>query len=386
MATSRWLILAVLAAPLAAFPSEWGIDPDRAKNAVFIVLGLACAVWLVRSWWLRAFLGWAVLSFVVSGAKGWGMAGLLGLFAWALVYHAAAGLTETSWHRLRVAIAAAALIQIAWLGVQALDVDPIFVPEPTEAGVLPPRIPLDGWFGNPMDLSLFLGLALPAAVAVSPWLFLPLAGAIVALGATAGMVGVLVTGLWLALPPAGARAPGWGYRHSAPPEKGTPAPARPRWAVRAAVTVAALVVLTGGLAAYAWSMDTQGPGRRPLIWHQLVGLIQMSPVVGWGPNAIDYRAILITPGTALRWNFGFNEYLQGAAELGLPGLALALGFVGARAWRLRGRWGQAGELLPGLVILIIVAAFSIPFRIGPVALLAAFYLGRLEAVTQEASA
>ena len=46
--------------------------------------------------------------------------------------------------------------------------------------------------------------------------------------------------------------------------------------------------------------------------------------------------------------------------------------------RLRGRVSAGAELAPVLAILLAASCFSIPFRIGPVALLAALVLGQLE--------
>lgn len=355
-----WLVAVVLIAPLAVLPASMGLDLMAAKNAVFSALALAGLVWLVPSWWLRAFLVWAVVCLVESGVKGWGVSGLLGIIGWLLIYRTATRLTESQWVILRRAITAAALMQLVWMGVQALNLDPLFVPLPTQAGVLTTRNLVTGFFANPMDTSLFLGLTLPAVAAVSPWLVLPVAVAIVVLGSTVGIVGVVVTVCWL------------GFPHI------QGAVARlPQWAMRAALAGFVMVVMIGGLAAYTYAFDPQGLGMRPMVWARLVDAIRAHPILGWGPNALDYRMVIVTPATALRWPFGFNEYLQGAAEFGLPGLALALGFVGSLVWRLRGRWTLAGELLPALVILLLVAGFSIPFRVGPAALLGALYLGRL---------
>ena len=87
---------------------------------------------------------------------------------------------------------------------------------------------------------------------------------------------------------------------------------------------------------------------------------------------------MITPQTNLRWNFVFNEWLQGALEFGLPGVVCAGGFLTSLAWRLRGRWTAAAELVPAAVIVLLASLFSIPFRIGPVALLAALVFGQLD--------
>ena len=56
MATARWLAVLLLVTPLAVLPTAGGLDPMTVKNATFIILALACVLWMIRSWWLRAFL------------------------------------------------------------------------------------------------------------------------------------------------------------------------------------------------------------------------------------------------------------------------------------------------------------------------------------------
>jgi hypothetical protein len=340
---TRWLLFAILVTPVVAVPGGWGVDLFQARNAAFILLGLSVVVGLVADGWLRAFLGWTVVSFLWAGARPWALLGLLGVLAWALCYFLAARVSAREWPRVRVVLALAALFQIGWLVVQALGRDPLFVPLRTQGGILPDAVPLSGWFGNPMDLALYLGLALPLLVAVHPVFLLIVGVALCALKVTAGFVGLAVSGLWLL-----RRRPWW------------------------ALGFLGLIV-TGVLV-----LDPQGAGLRPLIWKQAVQVAALRPVLGWGPNAVDYRIIIETPAQAVRWNFIFNEYLQGWLELGGVGVFLAGGFLASLFWRLRSRWSEAGELVPALVILLVVASFSIPFRSGPAALVTAVILGQLE--------
>lgn len=338
-----WLLAAVLITPIVALPGAWGVDLFQARNAGFILLGLAVIAGLVANWWLRAFLGWVVLTFLWAGAHGWALSGLLGVLAWALFYGLAARTPAAEWPRVRWALAAAALFQLAWVAMQATGYDPLFVPVRTQGGLLPTSVPISGWFGNPMDLALYLGLGLPLLTAAHPALLLVVALALGALKVTAGFVGLAVTGLWL------LRRRPW-----------------------CAVGFVGLVVL-----GVLW-LDPQGAGLRPLIWKQMVQVALLRPWVGWGPNAIDYRIVIETPAQAVRWNFVFNEYLQGWVELGGVGLFLAGGFLASTFWRLRTRWAEAAELVPALAILLLVASFSIPFRSGPAALVTAVILGQLE--------
>ena len=350
---SRWLLVAVLVLPMAAWPDA---RPSDTKNLAFLVTGAGAVVCLVRAAWLRALCAWTAVSALCAASAPWALWGLAGVLAWALLHQQAAALSPTSWRKVRAAIAAAALVQIAWLGAQALGLDPLFVPTVTQGGIRPAHVPLTGWFGNPMDLALFLGLSLPALVAVSPWLLLPAAAALLALQATAGFVCAGTLALWLAL----IRLPRW-------------------CAWMAVVGILGLVV------AAVLVRDPQGLGRRPTGWAIAARLAWERPLVGWGPNAVDHRIQIVDATTNNRWNFFFNEWLQGAVELGVIGPALAAGYLVSLARRLRGRWLACGEALPAALALLAVSLFSIPLRIGPTALLAALYLGRLESIAQEAA-
>lgn len=346
--TRWWLILSVLAAPLAIVPDA-GLA--ETKNLVFLVLGAGAAIVLVGNPWVRGFAGWTAGAAILTGGERWAVRGALGVLAWVLFYHLASTLTETGWRKVRLAVAASAAFQVIWLGVQALGLDPIFHPLPSQGGVTAAQVGLSGWFGNPMDLALYLALALPLVAAVHPWLAGGIALAMLtALHVTVGALGVVVTAIWLGLR---SHPPGW---------------------LRAALVVAVL----GAAGAYLWSYDPQGAGLKPLVWGQAVALIREKPWLGWGPNALDHSVFILTPQVANYWNFVFNEWLQGALELGVAAPLLAAGFLGSLLWRLRGRVEQAAELVPALVILVAASLFSIPFRIGPVALLAALTLGQLD--------
>lgn len=348
-----WLIAAVLLAPLAAFPPETGIGLMQAKTVLFIVFGLAVVVWRVPNPWIQGLVAWTVLAFLASGMRTWALTGVLAVLAWSLLYAEATRLTEASWRKVRLAVAAAAVFQLAWMGLQAAGVDPIFVGAPSYPSSAvrggPPAVV--GWFSNPMDTSLFLGVSLPVLAAVSPWLLVLAALGIVALGATVGAVALAIVALWW--------APSWPWR----------------------ATVAAGLLILG-----VWFVavrDPGGMGLRPVVWTQAVVLAAQRPLLGWGPNALGYRIHLIHPATNERWNFLFNDWLQAALELGVAAPALAVGWLGSTLWRLRGRWAQTGEALPALLVLLAASTFSIPLRIGPTALLAALYLGRLEAIANE---
>lgn len=373
-----WLVAAVLVTSFAAWPSP--IDPMQLRNAVFIILGLFGIVWLIPNWWLRAFLAWAVVSFVWSGARVWGMAGLLGLLAWAVFYREAMDLTDKTWRLICWVVVVVCAAQGVWMGLQALDLDPYFravtwrgelqfvhaTRDPVsctlgdqhclqvvrEFGYQPAPVPVSGWFLNPMDGALFLGLAAPMLAAIHPALVLLAALPIIVwLRATVGVVALAVLAVWL-----GRR---W-------------------WPVVLPATVAAMLGL-------AWRLDPQGVGLKSTLWQTTLFLIDQRPWTGWGPNAVTYAVFPFQPQNNLLWNFLFNEWLQGALEFGLPALTFAAGYVmtlACRGWRCRFR---LGELAPALLILVAVSTFSIPFRIGPVALLSALYLGRFDGIVRSSA-
>lgn len=352
MTGPAWLlIVGVLLGPLAI--PEFGASKNlmEAKNAMFIHAGLGATLLVVRSWWVRAFLAWAWLSFLLSGMRGWAFLGLLGIIAWALLHDQAGRLTETGWRSVCWAVTVAAGFQMAWMVVQALGYDGLFRPITWGGGPLPAGspIPAQGWFGNPADAAVFLGLSLPAMMAVHPVLLLPTGIAVLSLRSTAGFVCVGIAAAW------------WLLRY------------RPCWLL-AALPVAAVVTAVQ----FLW-LDPQGLGWRPLIWSILLQFFAHRPWLGWGPNALEHVVIIDSP--VGRWNFGFSEWLQGGMELGIGAVLIAAAYVGWQAWRLRSRWRLAGVLVPAFGMLVAISVFSIPFRIGPVALLAALYLGRLDAET-----
>ena len=344
-----WLWLVLGATSVAAFPANWGIGLFQAKNAVFITGACALVIWLVPNWALRGFLGWALVSFAWTGGMNWAMAGLLGLFAWALVYALAGHLSSGQWAALQYPITAIVGFQLAWMTLQAFNVDPIFISVGITGVPREGLRDITGWFGNAMDAALFLGLCLPLLLRWHWSLAAVTSLALVVwLRATVGIVAVALTWIW------------WGGLRRA-------------W-------LTGSVAVAGGLA-WASAFDHQGllVGKR-LVWAQTWHVAMLSPWVGWGPNALDYRVQMYQPGAAARWNFVFNEWLQGALEFGLVGVALAGCYAFLIAWRVARRWRQCSpDVLAGAAILFLASTFSIPFRIGPVALLGALYLGRLDA-------
>ena len=352
---TRWLMAVVVLMPLALLPASWGVSLPESKTLAFILLGAGTVLLLIRNLWLRAFAAWTVLAYLLAGAYAFALTAVAGVLAWAVLHQQARSLPESFWPKVRVAVLVSALGQVAWLGVQLAGVDPIFTAAPTQAGTQPTVVPTVGWFGNPMDLALYLGLALPLLVAVRPaWLGLAAAGVtagaiLLLLRATVGAMAVGVTAVWLL----------WAWV--------------PSWPGRVGVLLG--VGLLGGL--YVAAVDPQ-VGARPLIWRQTAQVIALRPFSGYGPNALDHRVIVMTPASALRWNFVFNEWLQAWLELGVLAPMLAAGYLVSLLRRLRGRAFAAAELTPALAILLLASLFSIPMRIAPVALLAALVLGQLD--------
>lgn len=344
-----WLLFAVFLGPLAALPPEWGVGLDQAKNAGFLLLGFVAAVWFLPNWWTRAFLGLVLVSFVASGMRAWGLAGVLGVLIWFVFFTHAIRLSRSAWPRIRLVMLAAAGLQLGWMAVQWMGHDPIFWGLSYRGDLVPGNPPITGWFGNASDMALFLGFSIPAALAVSPWLLVPFGAAILWLRSTAGFVCLALSGIGVAF--------------------------------HASLRLGLLALVAGLVlgAGFVRLLDSQGLGLRPVIWRQGIGLVSQRPWLGWGPNALDYRVIVTHPTPTDRWNFLFNEWIQGAVELGAGAPLLALGYLGSLARRLRRRWPAVEwETLAGMACLLSTSVFSIPLRIGPVALLGALYLGRLE--------
>lgn len=344
-----WLVAAMLVAPLAVFPAVTGIGIAQAKNGFFIMLGLALVVWRMPNGWLQAFAALAVLGTMRAGLTSWAMVGLLGILAWLLVYEEASRLSDRAWHLLRIAACGAVGVQLAWMAVQWFGLDPLFRPLDAHGQPAAGPAPVVGWFSNASDTALFLGLSLPLVAALSPWLLLPCALGLAILRSTGGVACLAVVMLWLA-----ARARSW------------------------AITGALGLLVVVGAAGFFRYVDPPSGGYRVPVWKHATALVALQPLTGWGPNAVGHRLQIVRANTE-RWEFLHNEWLQGALEFGVGGPALAAAYLVTLGWRLRhGRWREAGEAVPAAVALVLVSLFSIPLRIGPTALLAALYLGRLE--------
>ena len=75
----------------------------------------------------------------------------------------------------------------------------------------------------------------------------------------------------------------------------------------------------------------------------------------------------------------FSEWLQWTLEAGVLGLGLALAYLGTLAWRVVRTWPVGRAHLAPVLMTLLLSLISIPFRLVPVALLAACYVGRLDA-------
>ena len=367
-AASWWLIVALVVTPLALPPPSSLTGPSvavmQAKSVAFVLLGLSFVLWALESWWLRAVLAWTWVSVGVAGMPNWALWGLLGVMAWTLTCHAASVLTPAGWRRVQWAIAGAALGQVGLMGLQTAGIDPLralslgyFL---TPVGLLgsggdhpDPSLPVwtEGWFSNPMDASVFLGLSLPALLAIHPVLALLAGIAIVSLKTTAGFALLAMTALWWA--------------------------ARRHWSVGMA---AGAWLLASG-AAFLSYLDVGGLGAKPMIWRAGWNLLWAHPVTGFGVNALDHGFTLTSHDGRWRWNFLFSDVLQWGVETGVVGPLLALAFVvwlAIRTWR---TWPAGAPSVLPVAMALVVSTASIPFRIGPVALLTAISVGRLMAVT-----
>ena len=327
------------------------------KTLGLALVAAAGIVALVPNVWIRALVVWAACLTAVTRTDAAYLAfGMM--LAWCVVYVVASRCDDVAWRTVRWGITVGALLIVTWMACQAVTIDPL---RPLgEAWTLhamgyggkklpgvPP--PVQGPFGNAMDAALVLGLSLPAVAVTLPWA-LPVIGVmmLVYLKATAGAVCLMIVAGWLA------------WRRSR----------RAAWIGAALLSAFAIVHVT-------W-IDPQGLGGRPATWLYAVVMIAAKPLTGWGLNVLGNTLYLVDPKINEHWGFLFNEYLQISVELGLPALLLVVIYMTTTFRVLKGR--QWGELAPAVLALAITSAFSIPFRIGPTALLAALYLGRLHAV------
>lgn len=356
-----WLIL-LAASSFVVFPiilpGDVTLSHAQAKATVFLLGGLLLLGWmLLPTWWLRAGLVLGVLSAVASGLRIWALAPLVAYLIWGTGVGWAGGLDDEAWRRVRWVITIAAAIQAAWMGWQWITAyagDPLYWPSlrlfalktvPGDGRLLI-TAPI-GFFGNPSDAGLFLGLALPFAM--TWWAAGLIAGGAILSSSGAATLLVAVAASW------------WLLRR------------RWRWWL--------VPVGAGGLAAlgvlYGWLDPAWAGGSlqgRLAVWDQALVLIARAPWLGWGWGSLGTRVNIVWQ--TERWTYLHNEWLQVAMEGGIVALLLALIVLIWLACRLWER-GITDERIPGLFAVIVAATVSIPFRLAPTALLVAVWIGGL---------
>lgn len=148
--------------------------------------------------------------------------------------------------------------------------------------------------------------------------------------------------------------------------------------------VAALVVLAGTAAVGAtydgrgwvdWIVMQTLSGNRAQLWSEALELVAEHPMTGVGTNRFARESPTARGDADLGW--AHNDYLQLAAETGLPGLALALAlllWVFARLW-----FGQrdsgTGVAAAGLAVLSIAASIDYVWHFPAVAMATAALAG-----------
>lgn len=148
-----------------------------------------------------------------------------------------------------------------------------------------------------------------------------------------------------------------------------------KWVVWVLVPLAGLVLVGGTLAAYR--MKARSADGRLLMWKTTLRMIADRPWDGVGPGCFagvygDCQAAWLSSPHATDGErqvagsagAAFNDYLQLAAELGLPGLLLmvAVLFFGFRGFRRRWRSGGCG-FAAALAALSVFAAASYPLQL-----------------------
>jgi O-antigen ligase len=117
-----------------------------------------------------------------------------------------------------------------------------------------------------------------------------------------------------------------------------------RWRLTATALVAAVLLVAASeqywrqMSTIASDTDynhTSETGRLQ-IWKRGVGYMMSHPLLGLGPNNFQAAEGRLSPyaerqqyGIGVRWNAAHNSFIQAGAELGIPGLVLFVGVIGA---------------------------------------------------------
>jgi putative inorganic carbon (HCO3(-)) transporter len=123
-----------------------------------------------------------------------------------------------------------------------------------------------------------------------------------------------------------------------------------RWRVSATALVALILLATasdqywqqmGTIASDTDYNHTSESGRLQ-IWSRGIGYMLQNPVLGLGPGNFQTAEGTLSPlaerqqfGIGVRWNAPHNSYLQIAAELGIPGVALYVAMIASAFFALR---------------------------------------------------
>jgi O-antigen ligase/Flp pilus assembly protein TadD len=140
----------------------------------------------------------------------------------------------------------------------------------------------------------------------------------------------------------------------------------------AALALAALLVLGLWRPALVEHLLVLGDPGRLLMWKTAVRMVRQAPVMGIGLGQFTQRYPCVqlevaTPGDAgygVNAIHAHNDYLESAAELGLPGACLfAAAFLGLLAWRGFGMpvWGVRA----GIVAVAVQSLFNFPLHTAP---------------------
>lgn len=323
------------------------------ESLAIIAIGLA-----IKNKWIFAFLFWAVAN--------WWFNFFMPPHSVAVLFNIAFGFLFFYFIKTYVkdidvvlkVICWTALVQVAYLIVQYMNVDYIFYPI-TAAGAARPEVkaPLVGFLGNKNVLGVYLAFCLPLFRVYYRWLIPVILFALFitkcSMGIVAGVAALIFFEFFSSI------------------------------ATRKYWKLGVVILLSAGLlVGFFLKIDTMGL-ERVEIWKEC-----FKQTFGWrsvvGRGMARFKHMMIIDETGTEWTNPHNEYIQIYFELGLIGLLIFLGyFVDTfRKFLRMFKDRQALVLASGVVAVLISCIGMFPFQLAPTALVAITYIALLEGLCQ----
>jgi O-antigen ligase len=133
-----------------------------------------------------------------------------------------------------------------------------------------------------------------------------------------------------------------------------------------------VIVLVGGLSFFLYKMKKDSADGRLLIWRVTTSMITAKPVKGFGIGEFSGEYAMfqkkyfeknpnsVFVGVAGTPDYGFNDYLQIGAEMGIPAVLLLISLLVVTLKRL---FSNRSMLAYGLLALVVFAFFSYPLSL-----------------------